>query len=85
VRQIITALGTLGLDNRNIVREALGVWLCRYKDIEVWSDYLAYDWVLFCDIFGHAFKVPKQVYYIPFDICTLMKVTQKLIEWSLVD
>jgi len=61
-------------DNRNIVREALGVWLCRYKDIEVWSDYLAYDWVLFCDIFGHAFKVPKQVYYIPFDICTLMKV-----------
>ena len=57
-----------------VIRETLAMWLYQYSDIEVWSDCLAYDWVLFCDIFGHAFNVPKQVYYIPFDICTLMKV-----------
>ena len=37
----------------------------------MWSDCLSYDWVLFCQIFGHAFNVPSNVYYIPFDICTL--------------
>lgn len=40
----------------------------------MWSDCLAYDWVLFCNIFGGAFEVPKNVYYIPFDICTLFKI-----------
>jgi len=39
--------------------------------IEIWSDCLSYDWVLFNQIFGHAFNTPKNVYYIPFDICTL--------------
>lgn len=52
-------------------------WLQAYdygEKIEVWSDCLAYDWVLFCQIFGGAFEVPKNIYYIPFDICTFMKV-----------
>jgi len=40
----------------------------------MWSDCLAYDWVLFNNIFGTAFDIPKNVYYIPFDICTLMKI-----------
>jgi len=40
----------------------------------MWSDCLAYDWVLFNDLFGHAFNIPKNVYYIPFDICTLFKL-----------
>ena len=43
-------------------------------EVEIWSDCLAYDWVLFNDIFGHAFDIPKNVYYIPFDICTLFKM-----------
>lgn len=42
--------------------------------LEMWSDCLAYDWVLFCDLFGHAFNVPSNIYYIPFDISTLMKL-----------
>jgi hypothetical protein len=46
----------------------------REDKIEMWSDCLAYDWVLFNHIFGHAFKIPKNVYYIPFDICTLFKI-----------
>jgi len=42
--------------------------------IEMWSDCLSYDWVLFNDLFGHAFNIPKNIYYIPFDICTLFKI-----------
>jgi hypothetical protein len=44
------------------------------KKLEMWSDCLAYDWVLFCDLFGGAFSIPDCVYYIPFDLCTLFKV-----------
>jgi hypothetical protein len=50
-------------------------WLHILNDsIEMWSDCLAYDWVLFCELFGGAFKIPENVYYIPFDIATLFKV-----------
>ena len=48
-------------------------WLSQFKEVEIWSDCLAYDWVLFCNIFGEAFKIPENVYYIPFDICTSFK------------
>ena len=51
----------------------LSDWLAKFDSVEMWSDCLPYDWVLFCQIFGHAFNIPKNVYYIPFDICTLMK------------
>lgn len=55
------------------VRDYLSEWLSQFEMVEMWSDCLSYDWVLFCQIFGHAFKIPKNVYYIPFDICTLFK------------
>ena len=42
--------------------------------IELWSDCLSYDFVLFNQLWGHAFNIPKCVYYIPFDICTLFKI-----------
>lgn len=51
------------------------VWPDRHpQTLEMWSDVLAYDWVLFCDLFGGAFGVPEFVYYIPFDLATLFKV-----------
>lgn len=53
--------------------DALRIWLKQFEEVEMWSDCLSYDWVLFCQIFGHAFNIPKNVYYIPFDICTLFK------------
>lgn len=56
------------------IRTCLEEWLSQYETVEVWSDCLSYDWVLFNQIWGHAFNIPKNVYYIPFDICTLMKV-----------
>lgn len=60
---------------RNIdIKRLLIVWLSQFETVEVWSDCLAYDWVLFNNIFGTAFDIPKNVYYIPFDICTLFKM-----------
>jgi hypothetical protein len=56
------------------IKEKLESWLSQYESIEIWSDCLSYDWVLFCNIWGHAFNIPKNIYYIPFDICTLMRV-----------
>lgn len=68
------------------VSEALRVWLYeqaadeivddpdRFPRIEMWSDTLAYDWVLFCELFGGAFGMPSFVYYIPFDLATLFKL-----------
>lgn len=56
------------------VKDELKAWLAQFDQVEIWSDCLAYDWVLFNDLFGHAFNIPKNVYYIPFDICTLMKI-----------
>lgn len=41
--------------------------------IEMWGDCVSYDWVLFCDLWGHAFDIPKCISYIPLDICTLFK------------
>ena len=60
--------------NKEEIRYALEKWLSQFEQVEIWSDCLSYDWVLFNDIFGHAFNIPKNVYYIPFDICTLFKV-----------
>jgi len=53
------------------LRADLTMWLSQFESVEIWSDCLSYDWVLFNQIFGHAFDIPKNVYYIPFDICTL--------------
>jgi hypothetical protein len=56
------------------IKEKLTIWLEQFEAVEMWSDCLAYDWVLFNQIFGHAFNIPKNVYYIPFDLCTLLKI-----------
>lgn len=60
--------------NKNSVKEQLTIWLSQFEYVEMWSDCLSYDWVLFCQLWGHAFNIPKNVYYIPFDICTLFKI-----------
>lgn len=51
----------------------LNQWLKQFGKVEMWSDCLSYDWVLFCDLFGGAMNIPENVYYIPFDISTLFK------------
>ena len=44
------------------------------NNIEIWSDCLSYDWVLFNQLYGNALNLPDFIYYIPFDICTFMKL-----------
>lgn len=56
------------------IKESLELWLSRFGEVELWSDCLSYDFVLFNQLWGHAFQIPKNVYYIPFDICTLFKI-----------
>jgi len=65
----IDMMGTM-----NNLKIELTEWLAQFENIEIWSDTLAYDWVLFNEIFGHAFNIPKNVYYIPFDLATLFKI-----------
>lgn len=55
------------------IKDELEKWLVQFREVKIWSDCLSYDWVLFNEIFGHAFNIPKNVYYIPFDICTLFE------------
>ena len=59
--------------NKNSIAEHLKIWISQFGKIEIWSDCLSYDWVLFCDLFGGAMSVPEDIYYIPFDICTSFK------------
>jgi len=64
-------------DQRICTMELSGLFqqfIDEYDHVEMWSDCLSYDWVLFCQFFGGAMKVPKKIYYIPFDICTMFKI-----------
>lgn len=56
------------------IRAVLSLWLSQFDAVEMWSDCLAYDWVLFCQLFDGALFIPKNVYYIPFDLSTLFKI-----------
>lgn len=75
---------------KTYIKAKLIEWLKQFGQVEIWSDCLAYDWVLFCQLFGHAFNIPKNVYYIPFDISTLFKIKgidpdlnrEKFVEYS---
>ncbi len=60
--------------NTKYIAECIEAWLSQFDEVEMWSDCLAYDWVLFCEMYGGAFGIPKNIYYIPFDICTLFKI-----------
>ena len=62
------------LTNMKDLKMHLTNWLSQFEDVEIWSDCLSYDWVLFNEIFGGAMEIPKHVNYIPLDICTQFKV-----------
>lgn len=61
-----------GFGDTQTIKKYLTNWLSQFEHVEMWSDCLAYDWVLFCHIFGHAFAIPNNICYIPFDISTLL-------------
>lgn len=59
---------------RQYVANDLREWLSQFGEVEMWSDCLHYDWVLFCELFGGAQDLPANILYIPFDICTIFRM-----------
>lgn len=61
--------------SKTFIMHEIDTWLSKYNDnvIEMWSDCLSYDWILFVDLYGDALSIPNNIYYIPFDITGLMK------------
>ena len=56
--------------SKAFVAEMLKRWISQFGKCELYSDVYAYDWVLFCDLFGGALNIPENVYYIPQDLAT---------------
>lgn len=54
-------------------------WLARFEAIEIWADVLAYDWVLFCELFGGVLAIPENIFFAPFDLTTLFRL-KRIIE-----
>ena len=48
----IDMMGTM-----EMLKNELTKWLLQFGEVEIWSDTLAYDWVLFNEIYGHAFNI----------------------------
>lgn len=57
------------------IRKELTDWLSAYDYAEMWSDVLVYDWMLFRQLFNN--DIPKNVYYIPFDIATILHIRSR--------
>ncbi|MEL6592610.1 MAG: 3'-5' exoribonuclease [Bacteroidota bacterium] len=57
---------------RQMITAELKNFLAQFSQLICWLDYTAYDWVLFCELFGGSFHLPSNLYYIPFDLMTLM-------------
>ena len=60
----------------DLIYTTLNSWLLQYKEdgVEMWGDVLAYDWVLFINIFGNGLAMPSFVDYIPMDLATALKL-----------
>jgi hypothetical protein len=48
-------------------------YLAVFETAVMWADVPAYDWVLFCELFGGAFGLPKNIHYIVRDLATLLE------------
>tara|TARA_R110000803_G_scaffold136813_1_gene203740 strand:+ start:5200 stop:5991 length:792 start_codon:yes stop_codon:yes gene_type:complete len=60
----------------DLVRDTLLAWIRAYEEqgVEMWGDLLAYDWVLFINIFGNGLAIPSFIDYIPMDLCTALNL-----------
>lgn len=52
----------------------LQAFLASFDKIVIWADVPAYDWVFFCELFGGAFGLPKNIHYMVRDLATLFEV-----------
>ena len=53
---------------KKYVGECLRIWLSKYDSVQLVSDVCHYDMVLFIDLFGSAFNLPKNVCPFCYDI-----------------
>lgn len=60
--------------SKDRVTVELEKWLSNFDFVEIWADVLAYDWVLFCELFGGAFGIPQNIFYAPFDLATAFRL-----------
>ncbi|MBK9961558.1 MAG: 3'-5' exoribonuclease [Saprospiraceae bacterium] len=65
--------------NRKFICLELDKWLAKFSTIEIWADVLAYDWVLFCELYGGARYLPKNIFYAPFDLATLFRMKELIV------
>ena len=69
-------------DTKENIKYKLIKWLLNEhiysnKDIQIYSDCYAYDWVLFNDLIGenaNALSIPEYIYYIPMDLSTALQI-----------
>lgn len=59
--------------SRSEILLRLHTYLAGFDSIVMWADVPAYDWVLFCELFGGAFGLPKNIHYIVRDLATLLE------------
>lgn len=59
-------------DTPERITSELKAWLQPFTLVEIWADVLAYDWVLFCQLFGGAMQIPSNIFYAPFDLATAL-------------
>ncbi len=71
--------------NSETVKAALQQWIAQFSFVEIWADVLAYDWVLFCELFGGAFGIPENIFYAPFDLATFFRVKNIIVPVSKYD
>jgi oligoribonuclease (3'-5' exoribonuclease) len=63
-----------------LIRSSLEEWFQKLSgtavppddSFQIVGDVCTYDWVVFCNLWKHALSVPSYIYYIPFDIATMM-------------
>lgn len=60
--------------DRDFVRKHLENWFAAYNQVEIWADCYAWDWILFCELWGGSLNLPQNIFYIPMDLATLFKI-----------
>lgn len=54
------------------VSDMLKEYFKQFKSVQMVGDVYAYDWVLFCDVFGGSMKLPENISYICLDLATIL-------------
>ncbi|MBK9329036.1 MAG: 3'-5' exoribonuclease [Sphingobacteriales bacterium] len=58
------------------IKLAITKWFNQFQQtknsLQIWADYYAWDWVLFCELFGGAFCIPQNIHYMTMDLATFL-------------